>query len=135
PATDILVLRDQQWVIPFDIEVSLRSVQWDGAGVATAVDELALPEFTYRVVGQGSYLFIDSYDTAYNLHPIAVGDDGSLTLGESLEVAEQWGSLLDARDGSVYVSLGGNAIAKYTFSGAGGALDALVPVMGYPSKI
>ena len=135
PATDILVLRDQQWVIPFDIQVSLRSVQWDGAATATAVDELALPQFTYRVVGQGSYLFIDSYDTAYNLHPIAVGDDGSLTLGATLEVAEQWGSLLDARDGSAYVSLGGNAIAKYTFTGAGGALDSLVPVMGYPSKI
>jgi hypothetical protein len=135
PAADILVLRDQQWEVPFDIQVSLRSVEWDGGATATPVDEVALPEFTYRVVGQGSYLFIDAYDSAYFLYPIAVSGAGGLTLGDRVEVAEQWGSLLDARDENAYVSLCGNAIATYAFNHAGGTLESLTPVMGYPQHI
>jgi hypothetical protein len=135
PVSEVLVLRDQQWSGFSDLNVSLRTVLWDGSASVTAVGQLPLPQFTFRVVGRGSRLYVEGYDDGYTLYPIAVGPAGGLTLGTPLQVTTEWGSLIDARGDDAYVALGGNAIVHYNFTGGAGNLVKIVPVMGYPSRV
>ena len=95
---------------------------------------LPAPENTGIVLGRGSKVYLDGYDEGYMLYAATVSPSGFLSLGNGIQVTEQWGALVDAKGASAYVSAGGYVIARYDFSGPG-TLGDVVPVMSAPSKI
>jgi len=134
PATQVMVLRDDQWAANYDYKSSLKTVLWAGGNDVTEVNALVLPEGTSNVLGRGSKVFLDAYNNGMRLYAATVAGNGALTLGQSTLVTDSWANLVDAKGSSAYLSVGGGAIARYDCT-AKPAFEELVQVMGAPAKI
>ena len=130
---DVLVVRDDQWMLDSGVESSLRTLSWNGAGLLEPIDDVDLPGNVGQVLGRGANVFLDAHDSGLLLYKAAVAPDGTLTMAPGLLVTKQWGSLLDANADTVYVTVG-SAIARYDFSGDG-ALAGLFETMGSPMSM
>ncbi len=131
----VLTLRDDQWNADGSVEDSLWTVEWDGSDTASAIDDVALPDNTFTVLGRGEKVFLSSYsDNSHKLHAATVSSSGALSLSEAVDVSAQWATILDAHADRAYLSVGGQALAVYEFTDSGSLVD-LVPVMGYPSSM
>lgn len=137
PSTDVLVLMDNQWN-NFESSALIKTVSWNGSGIASLVDSAALP-----ATGAGSMaktdgkIYFDSYDyeKGQMLYAITIASSGALTLSEGILVSEDWGAwLLGANGDKAYLSFNGGAIARYDFSGDG-AYGALTQFMGSPMSL
>jgi hypothetical protein len=135
PQSDLLTLRDDQWLLYWESRGYLRTVRWDGASEAEPLDSVQLPEGTSQVLGRGAAVYLDAYEDGLKLHAVSVSPEGTLDGGAAVLVTRDWGNLLDARDSKAYVMIGGGAVARYDFDSGEGQLAQLVPVMGQPSRI
>jgi hypothetical protein len=135
PATDVLTLRDQQWMPDGGVESSLETVRWSGGTAVESLDSLEVPAYTANTVASGDRVYFDVYSPAYGIYQAVVGEDGTLTLSEMAEVPGYYGSLLGANGDDVFLSVGYGAIAQYAFSDGVGTQVSLTTVSGYPSKV
>ena len=133
-ATQILVVRDDQWDAGYNYSSTLRTASWDGGTTVTAVDEESLPDGSANVLGRGGKVFIDTYDEGSLLYVATISANGNITMGAGLLVTDGWASLIDANATSAYLSVGGGALARYDCSGAP-TLEELVEVMGTPARM
>lgn len=134
PATDVLTLRDEQWLPNFEHRTDLRTVSWDGGETVAPIAEMPLPQGVGLVMGRDGRVYFERYHNGVHLHSATVGADGALTPGPDVLVTQQWASLIDARGSSAYVSVGPGAIARYDFDNAP-SLGLLVEAMGTPRRI
>lgn len=135
PASQVLLLEDLQYGQAWDYARTLQSVRWDGGESVTPLDTQKLPDGNSSLLARGNRIYFDAWqDNAYTIGAILTDAEGALTQGNKVEVSETWCSLADAKDASVYVTIGGGAIARYDFSGEP-ALTDLVPVMSSPQRI
>ncbi len=134
PDTGLLILRDYQWGLAWDYSSQLRTARWDGAGDATLLDSINIPDGAAQVIARGERVYMDVYQEGYKLYAARIGAFGGITLGEGVLATEQWGSLVGATEDAAYVTIGNGAIARYSFAGPGELTD-LVEVMGVPSVI
>jgi len=135
PATGVLLLEDAQYSPEGAYRRQLNSAAWDGAGEATAIDQLLLPADAYSMLAKDKDVFFTHYQTeGVMLGRVRIAADGQLSLDPSVAVTDSWIPLLDAQGGLLFVTVGGGAIAQYDCSGAA-ALLGVTPVMGTPSRI
>ena len=133
---DLLVLRDYQWDLFYNVTSSVTTVDWDGGDSAALLDTQELPQYVWELVGGGNALYFGGYSTQYDVTQIAIGDDGALGLGEPVAVSQSWVRLLGARGAELYLGVGGGAIARYGFDEDGqGLLGPLVETMGMPLSL
>ncbi len=135
PGNGLLTLRDDQWLRNWEYRSHLRTVRWNGGEEVESLDSVQLPNGASQVLGRGAKVYVESYADGLRLYAVAVSPGGALEPGSGVLVTRDWGSLLDARDSSAYVVLGGSAVARYDFSSGAGTLGEIVPVMGYPLRI
>ncbi len=136
-ATGVILLQDSQWSDNGSYSSKLNTLSWDGAnGKVTFLATLDAPTSAYVFKARGSGVYYTYWDTdKYGVGAIHVGADGALTQGATLAVSDGWLDITDALDGIVYLTIGGQAIARYDFSGATPALVDLTPVMSSPLAI
>ncbi len=135
PATDLLLLQDLQYSAGWNVERELASLRWDGAETLQPLDTMDMPEGASTVLARGARIFYDAYDNGgQTLGAIAVDGDGAFADAGSLNVSDQWVSLIDAHGPDAFVVIGGGAIAQYDFTGEP-VLQALVRVMNSPTQM
>lgn len=134
PASQVLVVRDDQWTAGYDYISTLRTASWDGGTTVTELDDQKLPEGSSNVLGRGAKVFIDAYDEGSMLYAASVSSAGNITMGNGVLVTDGWANLVDANAASAYFSVGGGALARYDCSGTP-TLEELVEVMGTPARM
>lgn len=130
----ILVLEDVQYSAGWTIKRRLNSVKWNGLDSVESIDSLELPENAGQAMPRGARIYIEYYQEGYTLGSVSVSASGDLSHSESINAANQWAYLLGAHASAAYVVVGGNAIARYDFSGSP-VLTDLVQFMGWPSTM
>jgi hypothetical protein len=134
PADSVLTLLDDQWSDLYSLTRSLRTVEWDGSGTVTALDELTLPEVTSQVLGRGDRVYLDAYKDKHTLYAATVASDGTIELGKGVDIGTGWSSLLDAKGDNVLVQSNGQTVSRYHFEGNTGTLADQVSVMAAPTQ-
>ncbi len=137
PSNQILTLRDDQWSSFYDYRSVLRTVSWDGASAdVTVIDSKNLPSNVNQVIGRGTRIYMDAYDSAgYKLFAAQQSAGGALTIGTGILITDQWGCLIDGHGSAAYVSIGDGAIARYNCTNGLPQFSLLVEVMGTPLRI
>jgi uncharacterized secreted protein with C-terminal beta-propeller domain len=139
---EILTLTDYQWAGLTDASFapfvrSLRTANWDEGAQADAVDEIELPMTAGAVKPGGTNVYYDSYSfegAGYFLDGVAIDGAGDLSALGQVTVTDQWAWILGAHETSAFVVVGGQAIARYDFSGPPTLTEA-IQTNGYPSTI
>jgi hypothetical protein len=131
PTSNILVLEDAQYALPFGFERSLETVSWSGLSTVVPIDSLTLSQGTNGVMARGSRIFTQGYHDGYHIGSVALTESGHLTLDGEIRVSGAWAYLLDAHEDSAYAAVGGAAIARYDFSGTPSLID-VIETMGAP---
>lgn len=133
-AEDLLVLHDYQWAPGGEYEAFLRTVRWSGGDTASVLDSEELPPGASQLLARGDRVYFDAWDEGYRVYQARIAPAGALVLGDSVEVEDGWGRLLEARGDTAYLSVNEAAVAVYGFTG-GGTLKDLAPVMAAPETI
>ncbi|MBI2423688.1 MAG: beta-propeller domain-containing protein [Candidatus Hydrogenedentes bacterium] len=133
PAGEVLVLDDYQYDGLSGLSRTLHTVSWTDAGV-TPLDSLDLASSYGSVTAAGTSIYVDSYENGYSLRRIGVAGNGTLSVGASLPLGNVWSYVIGARDETVFLVLGGRAIANYDFSGEPVA-NYTEPVMSSPLRL
>ncbi len=135
-ASGVLVLEDSQFTGGWDWSFtrSIHSVQWTGGEQVTPIDELDLLSDAGTLTGRGAHIYYTGYDNGYKLSAVNVSASGEVAFGKSVNVSSDWVYLVDATANSVFLTVGGGAVARYDFSGTPSLTD-LQPVMSTPQKI
>ena len=75
------------------------------------------------------------YGNEYIIGAYALNREGLFTDNQEIAVGQYWISLLGVQGDTAYISVNSAGIAQYDFSASPPMLNALTPVMGYPSKV
>lgn len=135
PNSGVLVLEDVQYDAGvWSVSRTLNSVSWDGGESVTPIDAFPVPDNVNSLKGRGARIYYDVSDQGYVLGAITVSGSGGLAYGDKIKVSDSWAYLVDAHGDSVYLTVGGGAIARYDFSDSPVLAD-LVPVMNTPQRI
>jgi len=135
PASGVLVLEDIQFTgLGWSYTRTLNSVQWQGGEQITPIDELELNSETGTLYGRGARIFYTTYHDGYTLSSLNVSAAGEVAFGDSVKVSTDWAYLVDATENSVFLIVGGGAVARYAYDGDWQLTD-LQAVMSTPQKI
>ena len=136
-ATGVILLQDSQWDGAGNYINKLNTLSWDGGGgLVTYLSTIDAPASAGAFKARGAGVYYSYWDnTNYGVGVIDIGANGALTKGPTLTISDGWVDITDARDGIVYLTVGGQAIARYDFSGATPSLIDVTPVMSSPLAI
>ena len=135
-ATGVILLEDSQWGADWNYTRKLNTLSWDGGdGMVTFLATIDAPANAGTFKARGAGVYYSSWDTNSGVGVIRVGTDGALTKGPTLAVTNGWLDVTEALDGIVYLTVGGQAIARYDFSGETPAFIDVTPVMSSPLRV
>lgn len=136
-AEGILLLEDFQYGEEWHVVRAVNSVSWDGVSEAVApLDDWNVPERAGQLMARGRRVFYEGYREAGSFIGLAEADtDGGFGAPMEARVSEDWAWLFEVNGADAYVSIGGNALIRYDFSGELPAFDGLFPLMGYPLRL
>lgn len=136
-STGVILLQDSQWDGTGNYKSTLNTLSWDGGnGLVTFLATMDAPANAYTFKARGAGAYYSYWDTdKYGVGVIRIGADGALSQGPTLAVTDGWLDITEALDGMVYLTVGGQAIARYDFTGDTPAMIDVTPVMGSPLAI
>lgn len=135
PASGVLVLDDIQFTgLGWSCSRTVNTVQWQGGENVTPIDALELNNETGTLYGRGARIFYTTFHDGYTLSSLTVSAAGEVAFGDSVKVSPDWVYLVDATADSVFLVVGGGAVARYAYDGAWQLTD-LEAVMSTPQKI
>lgn len=134
PDRDLLLVRDYQYKLSSDLEQSIKCVRWDGGEAVELLDTYTLPESTGSLLARGAWVYVERYNSAYEVQGLRVTNGGDIQAGPKIKISDQWASLLDADGARLYVSVAGRALARYDFADDGALID-LTQVMNSPLRV
>lgn len=158
PGTDILLLKDTQYLRDGNLKELLRSgilsenkfSLQDSVNLPSYGTQLALSD---NFAGYVGYIYSENSDVprdtllssgndkaaeearGYMLGGIFVNAKGGFKSHERKNVGDVWCNLLGVRKGSVFLSVSGAAASQWNFNEHPPEHVTLFPVMGYPSKL
>ncbi len=136
-ASDVLLLEDYQYGENWSVTREVNSVRWDGvAETVTPLDGWRAPDAAGTLMARGRRVFYGEYgEDGFHIGMLEADGDGEFGGVKSIRVTEDWATLFEAHGADAYVSFGGNAIARYDFSGDAPAFDGLFTVLGTPMRL
>jgi len=136
-ATGVILLQDNQWDGSGNYTNKLNTLSWDGGGGKVKfLATLDAPANAGAFKARGADVYYSYWDSSnYGAGVIRIGADGKLTQGPTVTVTDGWLDITEALDGTAYLTIGGQAIARYDFSGDTPALIDVTPVMSSPLVI
>ena len=136
PATGVILLEDNQWDDNWNYSRKLNTLSWDGGdGLVTFLATLDAPANAGTFKARGAGVYYSYWDTDYGVGMIHIGADGALAKGAAVAVTDGWLDVTEAQDGIAYLTVGGQAIVRYDFTGDTPALVDVTPVMSSPLSI
>ncbi len=137
PATGVILLQDNQWDTNWNYTNKLNTLSWDGGdGMVTFLATMDAPTNSNGLKARGSSVYYSYWDnTNYGVGVIRIGADGAFTQGPKLAVTDGWLDITEALDNVAYLTVGGQAIARYDFSGETPAMIDVTPVMSSPLRV
>jgi hypothetical protein len=133
PATEVLVLQDIQYREQWETMQRVNTLRWDGGVALQLIDAMGLPTNPNTVMASESRIFFTFNDAGQQLGSITLDDAGTLTLGQSAVIAEEWVRLLAVQGDNAFIGHSG-ALARFDCSAAP-TLEELTQTMGYPERL